>query len=126
MALSDYLRGDLFSGVTETGGQGSRALYDAYLGNAFRDWGGAFSPQAQALGNQFQPVWSQYLSEILSASPEVGLQSPRFPGRQGTAQPASFVDFLRTSDFNQMYAGLPAASRGAYGSRFQPIVRRVR
>jgi hypothetical protein len=126
MALSDYLRGDLFSGVTESGGQGSRALYDAYLGNAFRDWGGAFSPQAQALGNQFQPVWSQYLSEILSASPEVGLPSPRFAGRQGAGQPSSFVDFLRTSNFDQMYGGLPPAARGAYGSRFQPIVRRVR
>ena len=127
MALSDYLKGDIFRSVTETGGQGSRSLFDAYLGNRFKDWGGMFSPQSRTLGNYFQPIWSNYLGEILSASPASGLQGlPRMPGRSETSPATSFTDYLRTTDFDQMYGALPPSSRGFSGSRFSPIVKRVR
>ena len=84
MALSDYLTGDLFKRVTETGQEGSRALFNAYLGNQYRDWGGMMSPQARHMGAQFDPIWSQYLGELLSASPASGLKrygAPHMPGR---------------------------------------------
>jgi len=127
MALSDYLRGDIFRNVTETGGQGSRSLFDAYLGNRYGDWGGIFSPQARTLGNYFQPVWSNYLGEILSASPDSGLQGlPRMPGRTSSVPATSFVDYLQNTNFDQMYSALPPSARGVSGSRFNPIVKRVR
>ena len=129
MALSDYLQGDIFRNITETGGQGSRSLFDAYLGNRFRDWGGMFSPQARTLGNYFQPMWSNYLGEILAASPDSGLgrqNMPRMPGRSGTAPATGFADYLRTTDFSQMYNALSPSAKGFSGSRFSPIVKRVR
>lgn len=129
MALSDYLKGDIFRNITETGGQGSRSLYNAYLGNRFKDWGGMFSPQARTLGNYFDPMWSNYLGEILAASPASGLgrqNMPRMPGRSGTAPATDFVDYLRNTNFEQMYGALPPSARGFSGSRFNPIVKRVR
>lgn len=129
MALSDYLQGDIFRNITETGGQGSRSLFDAYLGNRFRDWGGMFSPQARTLGNYFQPMWSNYLGEILSDSPASGLgrgNMPRMPGRSGEAPATGFADYLRTTDFSQMYNALSPSAKGFSGSRFSPIVKRVR
>lgn len=138
MALSDYLRGDLFKQITETGQEGSKALFNSYLGNQYRDWGGMMSPQARHMGAQFDPIWSQYLGELLSASPSSGLQGfgPRMPGREGMATPTSFVDFLQGGQTNQnrqpgqwldqFYSGLPPASRGVFGARFQPVTKRVR
>ena len=135
MAISNYLQGDLFRNITETGAQGSRSLFDAYMGNRFGDWGGMFSPQARTLGNYFKHIWSNYLGEKLAASPASGLgrdNMPRMPGRNpqgpmGVQQPAtSFADYLRTTDFDQMYGALPPSARGFSGSRFQPMVRRVR
>lgn len=137
MALSNYLTGDLFKRVTETGQEGSRALFNAYLGNQYRDWGGMMSPQARYMGAQFDPIWSQYLGELLSASPSSGLSgAPRMPGREGMATPTSFVNFLQGGKtaqnpqpgqwLNQFYSGLPPASRGVFGARFQPVTKRVR
>lgn len=138
MALSDYLRGDLFKQVTETGQEGSRALFNAYLGNRYKDWGGMMSPQARHMGAQFDPIWSQYLGELLSASPASGLKqygAPHMPGRGGMATPTSFVDFLQGGQpdsprpgqwLDQFYSGLPPASRGVFGARFQPVTKRVR
>lgn len=130
MAVSDFLTGDLFRNVTETGDVGSRSLFGAYLGDQYRDWGGMFSPQSRTLGNYFDNIWQNYLGEILAASP--GAQSsfegrlPSMPGRNATAPAASFADYLRTTDFDKMYAGLSPSQRGFSGSRFQPIVKRVR
>ena len=127
MALSDYLRGDIFSNITESGGVGSKALFDAHLGNRF----GAFSPQARALRPNFDQFWSQYLSEILSASPESGLSAmPSFPGREQVTQPSTRVsEFLQGPDkdwLGRVYGAVPQAQRGMFGARFQPTIKRVR
>jgi hypothetical protein len=128
MAVSSFLTGDLFKGVTETGREGSQALFGAHLGDRFRDWGGMFSPQSRTLGNYFDNVWQNYLGEILAGSPSAGLgqRMPGMPGRSATEPPTSFADYLRTTDFSQMYAGLAPYQRGFSGSRFQPIVKRIR
>ena len=135
MALSDYITNDLFRTITETGQEGSRALFDTYLGNRYKDWGGAFSPPAQSRRQNFDPIWQQYLGEILSATPSLsgpnGLNAPHMAGRQGFATPPSFQAFLggRSGQGNWLksaYANLPQAQRGVIGSRLEPIVKRER
>ena len=122
--LSASLTGDIFSAVTEQG-QGAQSLFDVFLGNKFGSFGGLFSPQSRALRPRFDQIFSQYLAEILGRSPEVGL-TPQFPGRQGTSEPTSFLDFLQTTDLSQVFKSLTPSQRGEQGARFNPITRRIR
>jgi hypothetical protein len=124
MALSQNLTGDIFRRITEQK-PGSQSLFDVFLGNKFGGFGGLFSPQSRALRPRFDQMFSQYLGEILGRSPEVGM-TPQFPGRQGTSEPTSFLDFLKTTDLSQVFRSLTPSQRGEQGARFNPIVRRIR